>query len=100
MNPYIFDPRKVTTPQQATIIEGYFDKEIANQTEVIKQAEETLGAIMDVVSQTHPDLIETFNQLVYAGNLVGHGEQSKQDTVLMKSQFHSALPYSVKTQLT
>ena len=77
MNPYIFDPKKIQTVEQANSVLKYFNAEIVAGTAVIGQTEELLGATLDVLLQAHPDLADSLNQLAYSGKLVGHAEQSR-----------------------
>ena len=100
MNPFVFDPKKVQTVDQANSILKYYNTELAADTAVIGQTEEILGATLDVLLQAHPELADSLNQLAYAGKLVGHAEQSRQDCELMRQQFISALPYAIKQQMS
>jgi hypothetical protein len=99
MNPYVFDPKKIQTVEQANSVLKFFNAEFIAETEVINQAEELLGATIDVLIQKYPDAADSLNQLAYSGKLVGHAEQARQDTELMRQQFLSALPYAIKQQL-
>lgn len=98
-NPFVFEPRKVTTVEQASYILSLYDRDIAMSVEQTKAFEDNLNAISDVLRQAHPDLAQDLDMLIEHAKLVGHAEGSRQDMDTIRSQFRSALPYEVKKRL-
>lgn len=96
MNPFIFDPKKVATVEQARMIVKFYDREIENNVATKAQAENTLNATQDVMTFTHPDMAADFDSLAYAARLVGFAEGERTDLDRMKSQFIMALPYAIR----
>ena len=97
INPFIFDPRKITTVEQASYILSIYDRDIANSVEQAKAFDANLAAIIDALRQSNPDL--DLDLLIENAKYVGHAEGSRQDADTIRSQFRSALPYAIKKQL-
>jgi len=100
INPFIFNPRNITTVEQASYVLSLYDRDIALSVEQSKAFDDNLNAISDVLRQTHPDLVNDLDLLIENAKYVGHAEGSRQDADTIRSQFRSALPYVIKKQLT
>jgi hypothetical protein len=98
MNPFIFDPRKITTPDAASYVASLYDKEVAASLDVSRAIEDNLNAVSDALHQTHPDLAADLDLLIEHAKYAGHAEGTRQDLNTLKSQFLAALPYAIKKQ--
>jgi len=96
MNPFIFDPKKLTTVSGAQYVLSLYDKEISLAITQTQSIEENFNAILDVLKQKYPDISESLDTLSENARYLGHAECSRQDLDTLKSQFVSALPWSVK----
>ena len=99
MNPFIFDPRKITTVEGASYVLSIYDREISLSVEQMRAFEDNLNAIVDVLRKAHPDLTEDLDLIVQSARYVGHAEGARQDLDTLRSQFRAALPRAIKKQL-
>ena len=99
MNPYVYNPRVVTTVPQAQTIHGYFDNEIKAAMVQAVASEDAVNAITGALLQSHPELSESIDTLTIAVRAAAGVEQQVQATSRMKGQFTMALPYAIRIQL-
>ncbi len=99
MNPFTLPPQLLTTPPAAQAALDVYNAAIAGAVAVTDQAEETLDATLDVLTQTHPDLAPDLDKLVELARIAGHEEGGRQDLDTLKKQFTAFLPYKVKLAL-
>lgn len=98
MRLFAYWPRTSTLPVAKYVLKRY-DVEIGEMLTAKKMADDYAAASLDVLGQTHPELLQDLQALVAAGVQMGYDGarlEALQDT---QAQFREALPADIKAQL-
>jgi hypothetical protein len=99
MNYFVFSPKSLTGTPAARYVLGIYDADIAQARAVNSQTQDLLGATLDVLTKTYPDLANDLNLLVEQAKYAGHAEGHIQDAVAVRADFFTALPWAVKQEM-
>lgn len=98
LNLFAYWPRAATLPIARYVIRR-LDVEIDTSEQVREIADERVAALLDVLTQKHPDLAADLKTLVDAGNDQGYDNAQTERLESFKSQFIGCLPADVRAQL-
>ena len=95
MNPFIFNPKAITTAQARNYVIGLYQREIDNATDIQVSVTDRLGAQLDLVKQGNVQP-ETIDGVIETATLLGQAVRSRYDLETTLREFVSALPYAVR----